>query len=244
VLNALNYFLKNRIRNKKYRVESSKKKEIDDLRIRLLENERNRIADLLHDNINPLLIALKYQLKLINLNDNRKLIESKLYEIYHLVNEIISKQNELIVNNDFNLLSIEDFVLALKSFVNQVKTFEIQLVCEYSNHCFFKKNELNHIYSIVLELITNVVKHEKIDKLYLSMKSEDRMFKFCFAHDGVGMKKDIFLNELSFGRGLPSIRKRLIELNGSIDFIKSDNQFKIVLEIPFRNEQGNKNWNR
>jgi two-component system sensor histidine kinase UhpB len=244
VLNTLNYFLKNRIRNKKNRVESSKKNEIDDLRIRLLDNERNRIADLLHDNINPLLIALKCQLKLINLNDNRKLIESKLYEIYHLVNEIISKQNELIVNNGLNILSIEDFVLALKSFIHQIKTFEIILVCDYPINCFFKKNELNHIYSIVLELITNVVKYEKIDKLYLSMKSEDRMLIFCFKHDGIGMKKDIFLNEVAFGRGLPSIRKRLIELKGSIDFIKLDNQFKIVLEIPFHNEQGNKNWNR
>lgn len=244
MLNTFHYFLKNRFRNKKLRIKFSKKKDNDDLSIQLLENERNRLADLLHDNINPLLIALKYQLKLINLSDNRELIESKLYEIYHLVNEIITKQNELIANNGFNLLSIEDFVLALKSFINQVKTFEIQLVCEYPKHYFFKKNELNHIYSIVLELITNMVKHEKIDKLYLSMKLEDRMFKFCFVHDGVGMKKDIFLNELAFGRGLPSIRKRLIELKGSIDFIKSDNQFKIVLEIPFHNEQGNKNWNR
>jgi two-component system sensor histidine kinase UhpB len=239
VLNILNNLLKDRFINRKFRVEFSKKKYLDDLTIRLLEKERNRIADLLHDNINPLLIALKHQVKLINLIDNPKLMESKWNEIYHLVNEIIAKQNELIANNGLNISSIQDFELALKSFANQVRTFQIILDCEYQNQFFFEKNEWNHIYSVVLELITNMVKHEKIDKLYLKMKLDENLFKFYFKHNGMGINKNSFVNQLTIGRGLQSIKKRLNELNGSIEFQKLDNQFITILEIPFCNEQGN-----
>lgn len=239
MLNILNNLLKDRFINRKFRVEFSKKKYLDDLTIRLLEKERNRIADLLHDNINPLLIALKHQVKLINLIDNPKLMESKWNEIYHLVNEIIAKQNELIANNGLNISSIQDFELALKSFANQIKTFQIILDFKYQNQFFFEKNEWNHIYSVVLELITNMVKHEKIDKLYLKMKLDENLFKFYFKHNGIGINKNSFVNQLTIGRGLQSIKKRLNELNGSIEFQKLDNQFITILEIPFCNEQGN-----
>lgn len=239
MLNILNNLFKDRFINRKFRVEFSKKNYLDDLTIRLLEKERNRIADLLHDNINPLLIALKHQVKLINLIDNPKLMESKWNEIYHLVNEIIAKQNELIANNGLNILSIQDFEWALNSFANQIRTFQIILDFEYQNQCFFGKNEWNHIYSVVLELITNMVKHEKIDKLYLKMKLDENLFKFYFKHNGMGINKNSFVNQLTIGRGLQSIKKRLNELNGSIEFQKLDNQFITILEIPFCNEQGN-----
>jgi hypothetical protein len=71
------------------------------------------------------------------------------------------------------------------------------------------------------------------------MKLDENLFKFYFKHNGMGINKNSFVNQLTIGRGLQSIKKRLNELNGSIEFQKLDNQFITILEIPFCNEQGN-----
>ena len=195
--------------------------------------ERNRIANQIHDNINPLLVALKCQLKLLEKNTNSKIIQNELAEMNKLIDVVIFQQNELILNKGLNLIEIKDLIGAINDFLLQVRSFKIVFSTPPYKECRVTKSQLNHIYSIVLELITNIIKHENINFLRIKMNVRNNQFNFLFVHHGIGIDQACFLRlNGTLGMGIDSIKSRLSILNGKIEFRKCSNHFKIIIEIP------------
>ena len=73
--------------------------------------------------------------------------------------------------------------------------------------------ELN-VYSIVLELINNIIKHSEATKATISMVNHNDIFNLQVKDNGVGLESD----NGSLGHGMNNIKSRIEALDGSFVF--------------------------
>jgi signal transduction histidine kinase len=72
--------------------------QMDETELTSKEEERERIANNFHDDINPLFAALKYQLRLNNLNDKEQRLKHDNKQISSLIDKIIENQHVALGN--------------------------------------------------------------------------------------------------------------------------------------------------
>ena len=84
------------------------------------------------------------------------------------------------------------------------------------------------LYSIVLELTNNILKHSKADHAEISMYESGKVIHLTISDNGDGIK-----NKLSHGVGLGNIKNRVQSLKGKIQIADEENPgAKIDIEIP------------
>ena len=87
----------------------------------------------------------------------------------------------------------------------------------------------------VRELITNVVKHARADKMLVHITENDARVKIVVEDDGVGFDLDTGAtkNKQDNGFGLFSIQERMTELDGSFDIQSEPGKgCRVVLTVP------------
>jgi two-component system, NarL family, sensor histidine kinase LiaS len=75
--------------------------------------------------------------------------------------------------------------------------------------------ELN-VYSIVLELINNIIKHSEATKATISMNQKDDYFNLQVKDNGVGL--GVVGGDTDHGNGMNNIKSRIEALNGSFTY--------------------------
>jgi signal transduction histidine kinase len=78
----------------------------------------------------------------------------------------------------------------------------------------FDKNETNIIFRIVQEILTNVVRHSKANKVSVSLNKQDGLFMVKVVDNGIGFDLNEKSNEDSFG--LMGMRERALSIGGEI----------------------------
>ncbi|MBA7570167.1 hypothetical protein ES708_11914 [subsurface metagenome] len=208
-------------------------KRILDAVIKTEEQERDRFAKNLHDDLGPLLSSIKmYVNSFENTNDKakQKYIIEQLNEV---VKEAITTTKE--VSNDLSphILNNYGLVSATESFIKKVPDFikvkfESDLITErYSNTIE------NSFYRILKELINNTIKHAQADKIKLKLTENNKRLKFTYSDNGKGFDiSNIHLTQLR-GMGLSNIISRARSLNGRYEFqTEPDKGFEFKISIP------------
>jgi NarL family two-component system sensor histidine kinase LiaS len=84
------------------------------------------------------------------------------------------------------------------------------------------------LYSIVLELTNNILKHSKADKAEISLFESAKAISLSITDNGNGIK-----NKSSHGVGLGNVSNRVESLKGKIQIAAEDNSgARIAIEIP------------
>ena len=91
------------------------------------------------------------------------------------------------------------------------------------------------IYRMVQELINNVLKHAKANRLHVTSNYSGEQLRLTITHNGSGLSQEQF-EKLRYNRdglGLKNIQNRVILLRGKINFQASpdNNQINITIQL-------------
>jgi signal transduction histidine kinase len=181
--------------------------------INTLENERKRIADDLHDELGPLLSAIKLQINHLEPADETEnaIIEKSSNQI----DAIIQRFREISYNLLPNTLVRKGFIKATEEFIMKLKPVH-PLHINFES-CFFTllpEREIN-LYRILQEIIHNTVKHARATSLNISIAKNNKMLLVKTKDDGIGFNYSE-KTQIASGLGLLSIHSRVELLGGQL----------------------------
>jgi signal transduction histidine kinase len=181
--------------------------------ITLQEQERKRIAGDLHDNIGPLLAALKINFRrLITAKE-----EQKQMELVEKTENIIDDSITEIRNIAHNLMPK---CLSAKGLINTLDDYFENMEQLYSKKIFFKHDvqsvfepELQmNVYRITSELVLNAAKHSEGQEISVSIESKKQILSVNIRDNGQGFNLKHNGNKNSLG--IQSAESRVHYLKG------------------------------
>ena len=200
--------------------------------ISVQDNERKRIAGDLHDNIGPLLAALKINFRrFINVKDEQKqrelmqktedIIDDSIFEIRNVAHNLMPKN--LSSNGLINTLS--DY------FKDMEQLYSKKIVFNHDVHSIFEPQLQMNIYRIVSELVMNAGRHSNADTITVCLHSEFKLVSIFIEDNGRGFKIKPNGNRKSLG--IQSAESRVNYLKGKF-CLQSDvgKGTKVNIEIP------------
>ena len=208
-------------------------KRILDAVIKTEENERERFAKNLHDDLGPLLSSIKLYINSLKVSNEKEKQEFIIDQLNDVVKEAITTTKD--VSNDLSphILINYGLVSAIESFLNKVPAniqteFKTDLTTErYSNTIE------NSFYRIIKELINNSLKHANAEKIHIELQELGQHLSLSYYDDGIGFNLDKVENGRHTGMGLSNIISRAKSLDGSYNFQTTPGKgFNFTINIP------------
>ncbi len=180
-----------------------------------LENERKRIASDLHDDIGPMLSAIKLQVNHVEpVNEEEKIIIEKSGK---LMDEVIGRFREIAYDLLPNTLIRKGLIKAVAEFItkmNEAHALQIRFVHD-ENIPLSSEGELN-LYRIVQEIIHNTIKHAEASELIIELNKKNNQLVFAATDNGKGFNYNQTSQLPAQGLGLMNIQNRVALLNGKL----------------------------
>jgi len=199
------------------------------------ERERRRIATLLHDSVNQELAfcAMKLQTLIQQTSPTRS--EEPLHEIYNVIQGTIKEMRSLTFQLSPPILYEMGLDAALEE-LTQTFRQDYDLKCVFYTDGESKSMDKDVsvlLYGLVLELLTNVVKHAKAKRVVVESSRIGDELRITVSDDGVGLDSEIISGrKRSKGFGLFSIRELVNDIGGRMEAETTTRGSRIALTIP------------
>lgn len=195
-----------------------------------LQQERNRIASELHDDLGAGLSIIRV-LSERELN-NAKLKYKNIFRIFQSSGDLLEKMQDII----WVLNSESD---SLKSLIDHLRFYVYDYLDIHQLDCQFdiiseipiivvSGEKKRNIIFTVKEILRNTIRHACASKIIMEVCIEDQHLELKIKDDGVGLFIDA---NKSRGNGLRSIKKRMQDIGGHASFITNQGT-QITLNIP------------
>ena len=190
--------------------------------------ERDRIASEIHDGVGGELAGIKLYLYRINAS----LEDEKISLVINRLTGLFQELRNISHNLSSNFLKDKDFysvLLELKKGYEIRNEFNLEIVI-YPEDTFTDLPEsfTHEVYRIIQELLANVSKHAKAEKVDLTITRHDDFLNIIVEDDGIG-----FTTSGSSGIGLKNIQDRLKPLHGTLNIESIPNEGSIIIiDIP------------
>ena len=181
--------------------------------ITTLENERKRISADLHDDLGPMLSAIKFKISSVDAADE-DLVQLEQAESY--IDDVIQKLRQ--ISNDLmpgTLLrkglsfAVEEFIQKVSGLHNLVINFKHTPIPSLPDEACV------NLYRIILEIIHNALKHSQATNLDISLTVSDKKLKLATSDNGKGFDY-LVANKKFKGLGLRNILSRTELLGGEM----------------------------
>lgn len=181
--------------------------------ITTLETERRRIAADFHDELGPILSAVRLQINHLEPADEiEKIVLDKSSS---QIDEVIKRFREISYNLLPNTLVRKGVVAAIEEYINKMQSINgLQISFAGSIERIDTNKEVN-IYRIIQEIVHNTLKHARATKLTISFSHDNEQLILKTSDDGIGFN----YNEMeakSSGLGLLNLQSRVDMLNGDL----------------------------
>jgi signal transduction histidine kinase len=206
-----------------------------------IQEERNRIAGEMHDELGSGLTVIKYLSDSIISKTENEEIKNNIHKIATYSTILVNNMSEIIWAMNSRYDSIEGFISYVRRYV--VEYLEDNGI----NNTFIIDNNVEEIamsgekrrnlFLIIKELIHNSVKYSQCDSLEIWFIFDQNIQFKILEKNAVGFDAD---KNKDKGNGLYNIEKRLSLLNGNIQYQKINNDMKISVIVPFLNPTINK----
>ncbi len=220
------------------KMEEEKQQALLNASIKFQEEERNRIAADLHDDVGPLLATARLYL---NENIINQEPAAQLQSIFS-AKQIIDDAIQLIRNISHSMMppTLKNFGLesALSDLFQKINgSGNLNASVRFHDYRTRLKLEQElHVFRVVQELVNNIMKHSNAGFIHLTQNANATHSYFRLHHDGQGIIQTEFdrLNHTSGGLGLKNIASRVKVLNGRIQFEidPSHTYYKVTIEVP------------
>ncbi len=199
--------------------------------ITTLENERARIASDLHDELGPILSAVKFKINSLDIHSSGdQLILDKSNKN---IDEIISRMRE--ISNDLlpNTLLRKGLITAMEESVEDLKkSNKLEIKFTYQQAVDIPKEKTVNIYRILQEIIHNTLKHAQAIELRIELKQEKQRLVILTEDNGRGFDYNQQSRE-NTGLGLRNLLSRTEVLGGNMYIeSRSGKGTKYTFEIP------------
>jgi signal transduction histidine kinase len=205
----------------------------------LVEEERSRLARELHDSIGHNLVVMKVAAS------NALEYASDKTEIDYYEKQISALENTITelkgILHNLKPKVLEEFGLeaAIRTMSNYI-TKESKINGHVSFVGFEERLDYNFelaIYRVIQEALNNIVKHSKASEYDINLMAANGKIKIMISDDGIGFNCDNSLSN-SKGFGLRSIKERIEEYSGSINFESTpDDGSLISIELPKKGKE-------
>jgi signal transduction histidine kinase len=191
---------------------------------RLLEQERTRIAQDLHDTMGAKLCRISFMSEHVRRNDEVSI------EVREQISSISDDSREVLQSLDEIVWAVNpqnDTVEHLASYIGQYAREYFRrtgIECELEIPSKLPARPLSaqsrhHLFLAVDEALTNVLKHSLATRVRIAMTSRGDEFEIAVTDNGVGMAARTQNDGASdatagFGNGLANMQRRLAELSG------------------------------
>ncbi len=183
--------------------------------ITTLEKERKRMASDLHDDLGPVLSAVKFHIDCLNTMDKEDvkiIVKTKKY-----IDDILKKVRETSNNLMPSVLIRKGLLLAIEEFAGNINsTNALKVVTDFTTEKFKISSEKEiHIYRIIQEVMNNALKYSQAATFTIRLIVEKKILHLQMSDDGNGFDYKKELNE-GLGLGLKSILSRVEILDGEM----------------------------
>lgn len=175
------------------------------------EVERKRLARELHDHFGSMLATV-----LVNLNSLPEGLDPSLPRITELVNQACEDVRNLSHNlhvgmaDQWGLVSAVDALVAL---LQQSRQIQVHATCNLNPETISMTQEI-HIYRIIQELVSNVLKHSQATKVEIQVTGFDEMVNVIVEDNGKGFDPKALSAKRDAGIGLSNLQERMAVLEG------------------------------
>ena len=201
------------------------------------ENERQRIAADLHDNLGAYAASIASNLDLFNADDFDDQYKTALQELNKNSQSIVSQLSDTIwaLNRDnLTLTAISD---RIKLFLNRIgKSYgniDMVVLENINQDIELKSTHAFHLFRIMQEAITNAVKHSRTDRLEILFE-EGMGWKVVIKDYGIGTSGDTKVKKVN-GNGLRNMRARASAVGWNIQWTENKPFGTIVTIHPDKN---------
>ncbi|KJS33088.1 MAG: hypothetical protein VR64_04065 [Desulfatitalea sp. BRH_c12] len=203
------------------------------------EQERRRIAELLHDDLQQVLAATLMQLDLCGENLNAA---AELDFVRRLLKESISKARSLSHELSPTVLYHSGLVAGLRWLANQMNEklgLNVQLDVHTDEKVDFSLTQV-FIYRAVQELLFNVVKHSAAKSARVALTNTEKNIHITVSDEGQGFNTDLLESaSTKAGLGLMSVRERANYFGGNLEINSSPGQgSRFTLTLPITLQAG------
>lgn len=202
----------------------------------LLQEERNRIAADMHDDLGSGLNSITLLIKSVKRQTSESKISSKLDKIEDKATNLVTNMREIIWTMDGSNDNLEELIAYTRHYV-------VEYLDEYNISCTanFPENlpqlalggkKRRNIFLCIKEAAHNIVKHAEASKVKLNFAFSDGLICISIKDNGRGIKKS---NNNNFGNGLKNMKYRMEQIKGKLE-IKVDNGTILIFQIPLINK--------
>jgi two-component system, NarL family, sensor kinase len=181
--------------------------------INTLEAERKRIAGDLHDELGPMLSAIKLQINHLEPEDETE--TAVLEKSSKQIDNIIQRFREISYDLLPNTLVRKGFIKATHEYISKLKTLHpLQVNFNTTDFSLTPEREVN-LYRVIQEIMQNTIKHARATILDINIIKKDKSIFLQTKDDGIGFN----YNEKSLeakGVGLLSLQSRAQLLGGQL----------------------------
>ena len=178
--------------------------------------ERSRIAQVLHDDVQQLLYALKIQVELVHDHIEGDALDVELIEARRLLQHAIDATRRLTLTTNPPVLREEGLAAALTWLAGEMSEsfpLEVNVSLDLHGADATSSDERALVLHTVRELLFNVVKHAGVSRAHVRARVREGCLLVEVEDDGVGFDPERAFARQSRTFGLANIRERL-QLNG------------------------------
>jgi len=208
-------------------------KKVLDAVIKTEEQERERFAKNLHDDLGPLLSSIKMYLGLMKTTDQPEKQDYVITQLNEVVKEAITTTKE--VSNDLSPHILINYGLAsaIENFIQKIPlTIKVNFQCSLLSERYSNTIE-NSFYRIIKELINNTVKHSEANRIDITLEEKGQNLDLSYTDNGKGFDLENYEKSKKTGMGISNIISRAKSLNGVYELYASINSgFSFRITIP------------
>lgn len=207
-------------------LKEEKSKQNAQLNLFLAENERNRIGRDLHDSLGHTFAMLSVKTELAQqflqmkayeqaekeMEEVRRISKQAMADVRRIVDNLKTRTLDEELNTIRTMLEMSDIEVELH---NQLNVASIPMEIQFT------------ISMIILELVTNIIKHAEAKKSKIDLHTQNQNLILDVQDDGRGFKRVT-------GRELHSVRERLEGIDGTVEVISSQQPTIIRVRLPYR----------
>jgi signal transduction histidine kinase len=198
--------------------------------ITTLERERSRMASDLHDEVGPMLSAIKLRIGSLDIQNEED--EEEVKKTNEQIDNLIKRMREISFDLMPTSLTRKGLVSALDEFIEYVgKSSSLKIGFKFTEIKITQPQSIN-LYRIVQEIIHNTIKHAEASELRIELRQEKDTIVLSTRDNGKGFNYDEKAGE-SAGLGLQNLLRRTEIIGGKMYFeSEKDKGTTYTFEIP------------
>lgn len=207
-------------------LKEAQTKQNTQINLLLAENEHNRIGQDLHDSLGHTFAMLSVKtdlaLQLFQIQAYPQ-VEKELREIQQISKESMREVRTIVENLKSRTLTSE---LETVKKMLEIAGIEVEIANQLDTASLTQELE-STASMILLELVTNIIKHAKASKAYLKLERTDQELLLMVRDDGKGFET-VTENELH------TVRERVLPFSGEVSVISQKHPTEVQVRLPYK----------